>query len=399
MDSSKELFLKYIGQTSPYPIGLEVSRAEGCYLYDPSGKKYLDLISGFSVSNLGHCHPMITRAICDQAGLYLHTMVYGEVIQSPQFMYAKELVNSLPDNLNQVFFVNSGSEAVEGALKLAKRYTGKHELVCFKNAYHGSSHGALSVMGNEKFKTAFRPLLPSVRILDFNDMDSLNAISTATAAVIIEPIQAEAGIINGNPEFFKSLSNRCREVGALLLFDEIQTGFGRTGSLFAFEQLGVVPDILLLAKALGGGMPLGAFIASSEIMGTLTHHPVLGHMTTFGGHPVCCAAGLAALKIIKEQKLYARAAQLETLIRKKLHHPSILEIRGRGLLLGARLDSPERANRFFKLSLENGLLFDCFLFCDDCIRVAPPLIMTDREAEEMCERIMDVLDQTGRQPI
>lgn len=396
MDGSKELFLKYLGQTSPYPLGLEVSRAEGCYLYDPSGKKYLDLISGFSVSNLGHSHPRIIKAIREQAGLYLHTMVYGELIQSPQVMYAKELIKTLPESLNQVFFVNSGSEAVEGALKLAKRYTGRPELVCFTNAYHGSTHGALSVMGNETYKTAFRPLVPSIRILEFNNIDSLGAISINTAAVIIEPIQAEAGILTGETGFFKALSNRCEEVGALLLFDEIQTGFGRTGTLFAFEQLGVIPDILLLAKALGGGMPLGAFIASAEIMNTLTNNPVLGHTTTFGGHPVCCAAGLASLQIILEQMLFTRALNLEKLIRNKLHHPAILEIRGKGLLLAAKLDSEDRVHQFFNLSLEKGLLFDYFLFCKDSIRIAPPLVMSDAEAVEMCRLIIETLDLTGR---
>lgn len=396
MNGSKELFLKYLGQTSPYPLGLEVSRAEGCFLYDPSGKKYFDLISGFSVNNLGYSHPSVIKAIRHQASLYLHTMVYGELVQSPQVQYAKELVDNLPENLNRVFFTNSGSEAVEGALKLAKRYTGNHELVCFRNAYHGSTHGALSVMGNEMYKTAFRPLLPSVRILEFNSMDSLGAISKATAAVIIEPIQAEAGILTGEIDFFKALLNRCREVGALLLFDEIQTGFGRTGTLFAFEQLGIVPDILILAKALGGGMPLGAFIASSNIMNTLTYDPALGHITTFGGHPVCCAAGLASLQTIIQQKLFARAHHLEKLIRKKLIHPAILEIRGNGLLLAAKLDSRDRVERFFNLSLENGLIFDYFLFCKDSIRITPPLIISDEEAEEMCGRMIDTLDQTSR---
>ena len=395
MNGSKELFLKYLGQTSPYPLGLEVTRAEGCYIYDLSGKKYFDLISGFSVSNLGHSHPLIIQAVREQAGLYMHTMVYGELIQSPQVMYARELVDNLPESFNRVFFVNSGSEAVEGALKLAKRFTGRPELICFSNAYHGSTHGALSVMGNEMYKTAFRPLLPSVRILEFNNIQSLDAISAATAAVIIEPIQAEAGIITGEINFFKTLENRCREVGALLIFDEIQTGFGRTGTLFTFEQLGVIPDILLLAKALGGGMPLGAFIASADIMNTLTHHPVLGHITTFGGHPVCCAAGLASLQIILRQKLFTRALQLEKLIREKLKHTSILEIRGRGLLLAAKLDSPGRVNQFFNLSLENGLIFDFFLFCKDSIRIAPPLVMSDAEAEEMCKLIIQTLDQTA----
>ncbi len=395
MDGSKELFLKYLGQTSPYPLALEIARAEGCYLYDPSGRKYLDLISGFSVNNLGHSNPRIIKAIREQAGLYLHTMVYGELIQSPQVKYAMKLVDNLPERLNQVYFVNSGSEAVEGALKLAKRFTGKHELVCFENAYHGSTHGALSVMGSETYKTAFRPLLPSIKILKFNDPEALDAITEATACVIIEPIQAEAGILTAEPGFFKALLNRCREVGALLLFDEIQTGFGRTGSLFAFEQTGIVPDILLLAKALGGGMPLGAFIASSEIMSHLTHDPSLGHITTFGGHPVCCAAGLASLEIILEQKLYLRAGQLEKLIRENLRHPSILEIRGKGLLLAARLDSESRVNKFFDLSLKNGLIFDYFLFCKDSIRITPPLIMTDAEAMEMCKLITETLNQTG----
>ncbi|MFA6126021.1 MAG: aminotransferase class III-fold pyridoxal phosphate-dependent enzyme [Bacteroidales bacterium] len=395
MDGSKDLFLRYLGQTSPYPLGLEVSRAEGCYLYDPSGKKYLDLISGFSVSNLGHCNPAIIRAITEQAGRYMHTMVYGELIQSPQVKYAQALVGCLPETLNQVFFVNSGSEAVEGALKLAKRFTGRHELVCFSNAYHGSTQGALSVMGNEMYKTAFRPLIPSIRILEFNNMDSLEAISKDTAAVIIEPIQAEAGILSASKEFFKSLADRCREVGALLLFDEIQTGFGRTGTLFAFEDTGIVPDILLLAKALGGGMPLGAFIASSDIMHSLTHHPALGHITTFGGHPVSCAAGLASLRIILERKLHLRALVMEKLVRKNLVHHSILEIRGKGLLLAAKLDSPDRVTRFFDLSLRNGLLFDYFLFCNDSIRIAPPLVITEQEILEMCRRITDTLDQTN----
>ncbi len=395
MNGSKELFLKYLGQTSPYPLGLEVARAEGCYLYDPEGKKYLDLISGFSVNNLGHANPRIIKAICDQAGDYLHTMVYGELIQSPQVNYARLLVNNLPPELNQVYFVNSGSEAVEGALKLAKRVTHRHEIACFRNAYHGSTHGALSVMGNEMYKTAYRPLLPSIRILEFNYLPSLESISRATAAVIIEPIQAEAGILTAEPGFFKALRNRCSEVGALLIFDEIQTGFGRTGSLFAFEQTGIVPDILLLAKALGGGMPLGAFIASAEIMSQLTHHPALGHITTFGGHPVCCAAGMASLEIILEGKLYLRALELEKIIRRNLRHPSIIEIRGKGLLLAAKLDSETRVSRFFELSLKNGLIFDYFLFCKDSIRITPPLIMTDAEAAEMCERILDTLNQTG----
>ncbi len=395
MKSSKESFLKYLGQTSPYPIGLEIDHAEGCFVFDPEGNKYYDLISGFSVSNTGHSNPEIVEAIKCQAEKYLHTMVYGEYIQAPQVEYARALIHSLPEgSFDQVFFTNSGAEAVEGALKLAKRYTGRHELICFRNAYHGSTHGALSVMGSEFYKTAFRPLLPSVRILDFNDLTQLNQISQTTAAVIIEPIQAEAGIIPPAPGFLTALRDRCDTAGTLLLFDEIQTGFGRTGELFAFMHENAIPDILLLAKALGGGMPLGAFISSGKIMSVLSHDPVLGHLSTFGGHPVSCAAGLASLVIIKREQLAEKASQHEVFIRKKLQHPSILEIRGQGLMLALVLDSKERVDRFFKISLSQGLLFDYFLFCRDAIRVAPPLTISEEELSDLCTRIIETLEKT-----
>jgi acetylornithine/N-succinyldiaminopimelate aminotransferase len=395
MKSSKESFLKYLGQTSPYPIGLEIDHAEGCFVFDPEGNKYYDLISGFSVSNTGHSNPEIVEAIKCQAEKYLHTMVYGEYIQAPQVEYARALIHSLPEgSFDQVFFTNSGAEAVEGALKLAKRYTGRHELICFRNAYHGSTHGALSVMGSELYKTAFRPLLPSVRILDFNDFTQLNQISQTTAAVIIEPIQAEAGIIPPASGFLTALRDRCDTAGTLLLFDEIQTGFGRTGELFAFMHENVIPDILLLAKALGGGMPLGAFISSRKIMSALSHDPVLGHLSTFGGHPVSCAAGLASLAIIKREQLAEKASQHEVFIRKKLQHPSILEIRGQGLMLALVLDSKERVDRFFKISLSQGLLFDYFLFCRDAIRVAPPLTISEEELSDLCTRIIETLEKT-----
>lgn len=393
MTGYKDLFLKYLGQTSPFPIGLEIVGAEGCYLIDNQGNKILDLISGFSVSNLGHANPAVVQAIKSQVDQYLHTMVYGELVQSPQVKYAKRLIECLPGEFQQVFFVNSGSEAVEGALKLAKRFTGRHELVTFRNAYHGSTQGALSVMGNEVYKSRFRPLLPSVRILDFNDIDSLKAITNSTAAVIVEPLQAEAGILSATEEFMSLLSDRCRSTGALLLFDEIQTGFGRTGKLFAMEHFNVVPDILILAKALGGGMPLGAFIARSEIMQSLTNNPILGHITTFGGHPVSCAAGLAALDQIIELKLPQRAIEAEKMIRNQLAHPAIIEIRGKGLLLAARLRNKELVGKFFRLSVQNGLLYDYFLFCNDSIRIAPPLVISDAEILEMCDRIVRTLDQ------
>lgn len=393
MTDYKEFFLKYLGQTSPYPIGLEIVKAEGCYLIDPSGKRYFDLISGFSVSNTGHSNPAVIRAICDQAAKYLHTMVYGELVQAPQVDYASKLAGLLPESLSRVYFVNSGAEAVEGSLKLAKRFTGRHELVCFRNAYHGSTHGALSVMGSEEYKTSFRPLLPGIRILDFNVPDQLSQISEKTAAVIVEPIQAEAGIIVPGPGYLPDLALRCRETGTVLIFDEIQTGFGRTGQLFAFEKENVIPDILVLAKALGGGMPLGAFISSDEIMLTLTKNPVLGHVTTFGGHPVSCAAGLASLNCILDEDLARTAFEKGRLIRELIKHQHIKEIRGQGLLLAAKLDSPERVNGFFKRSLDNGLLFDYFLFCKDSIRIAPPLIITEEEIRELCRRILKTLDE------
>jgi len=395
MDRSKEFFLQYLGQTSPYPIGLEIDHASGVFVYDPTGKRYFDLISGFSVSNIGHGNPEVVQAIKDQTDKYLHTMVYGEYVQSPQVNYAKALISQLPAPLGQVFFTNSGAEAVEGALKLAKRYTGRHELICFKNAYHGSTQGALSVMGNEIYKRAFRPLIPSVKILDFNNFEQLKEISSGTAAVIVEPIQAEAGIITPAEGFLEALAGKCRETGTLLLLDEIQTGFGRTGRLFNFMWYKFVPDILILAKALGGGMPLGGFIASGEIMSTLTHDPMLGHLSTFGGHPVSCAAGLASLNYILNENLPSRALNLEKIIRSRLIHPTIRTIRGKGLMLAMIMDSEERVKRFFDLSLEQGLMFDYFLFCRDAIRVAPPLTITPEELDEMCSLILETLDKTG----
>jgi acetylornithine/succinyldiaminopimelate/putrescine aminotransferase len=394
MDNRKDQFLKYLGQTSPYPIGLEVDHASGCFIYDPNGKRYFDLISGFSVSNIGHGNPTVIKAIKDQADLYLHTMVYGEYVQAPQVQYAKALIDQLPSPLGQVYFTNSGAEAVEGALKLARRFTGRPELICFKNAYHGSTMGALSVMGAETFKRAFRPLIPSVTILDFNDFSQIGRITDNTAAVIIEPIQAEAGIIMPEKGFLEAVAERCKDTGALLLLDEIQTGFGRTGKLFNFSWYPIVPDILILAKALGGGMPLGAFIASAEMMSALTKDPVLGHVTTFGGHPVSCAAGLASLEFILRENLAKRSLELEEIIRKRLIHKFIRTVRGKGLLLVMIMDSEERVKRFFDLSLEQGLMFDYFLFCKDGIRITPPLTITTEELDELCSLILDTLDKT-----
>lgn len=392
MDSLKSDFLKYLGQTTPGPMGIEISHAEGCYLYSPSGDQYLDLISGFSVSNIGHHHPHVIEAIKKQADKYLHTMVYGEYIQSPQVEYAKLLVDHLPASLNQVFFVNSGSEAIEGAMKLAKRHTGRSQIISFRHAYHGSTHGALSLMGSERYKTAFRPLLPDTKQIEFNAADQLCQISKQTAAVFVEPIQAEAGIIEPTHDFLKKLKKRCLETGTLLVFDEVQTGFGRTGSLFALEQFEVEPDILVLAKALGGGLPLGAFIAPAEIMSDLSNQPALGHITTFGGHPLSCAAGMASLQVILDNKIYEKAKETGQYILENLNHPTITHKRGRGLLLGFQLQHKDQVEQFFRTCADFGFLFDLFLFDESSFRVAPPLIITPSETDDLIDRIQRSLD-------
>jgi len=385
--SQKQLFLQHVAQTSPAPLALEIVSAKGIYLNDISGKQYIDLISGISVSNIGHCHPEVVEAIKKQAETYMHLMVYGEYVQSPQVALAKALTDVLPANLNSVYFVNSGTEATEGALKLAKRYTSRSEIISFKNAYHGSTHGALSVMGSEEFKTSFRPLLPDVRIIEFNKEEDLQHITAKTACVIIEPIQGEAGIVAAKPSFLKRLRERCNETKTLLIVDEIQTGFGRTGILFAFEQYNVIPDILLLAKGMGGGMPIGAFIASKEIMNSLTHNPVLGHITTFGGHPVCCAAALANLNFIVKNKLSQRAKEIESIIKQTIKHPKIKELRVTGSL--AAIDFGDEALNMQTISkcIEAGIITDWFLFNTQSMRIAPPLIITDKELEKACKVI------------
>lgn len=393
MISEKHLFLQHVGQTNEAPLMLEIERAEGIYLYDKSGKKYIDLVSGVSVSNLGHGHPEIKEAIKKQVDNYTHLMVYGEYVQSSQVQYAKKLTDLLPEKLSSVYFVNSGSEAIEGSLKLAKRFTGRTEIVAFKNAYHGSTHGALSLMSDERFKRAFRPLLPDIRYLDFNSLNDLDQISEKTACVVVEPIQAEGGIIVPGIEFHKALRKRCDETGALLVFDEIQTGFGRTGSLFAFEQFGIVPDIMAIAKAMGGGMPIGAFVSSKEIMWNLTHNPALGHITTFGGHPVSAAAALASLNIISQKGFISKIKDKGDLFRKLLVHKNILEIRGKGLFLAVKLDSNKKMSKFYKLCLEEGIIFDLFLFCQDAFRIAPPLIISDEEIKIISNKLLDLLDK------
>ncbi len=398
MSNSRQLFLQHLGLTSPSPMLLEIERAEGVYMYGPGDKKYIDLISGVSVSNTGHCHPRIVEAIRKQAGTYSHLMVYGEIIQGPQVSYASKLAGLLPDPLECCYFVNSGSEAVEGALKLAKRFTGRTKILSFRNAYHGSTHGALSIQGSEKFKTAFRPLLPDVFLADFNDINSLELIDTNTACVIIEPVQAEAGVIAAVSSFLKALRDKCSASGALLVFDEIQTGFGRTGSLFSLQRYNVVPDILLLAKALGGGMPLGAFISSREIMSCLTFNPPLGHITTFGGHPVCCAAGEAALDVIIEENLIDNCIRRSAQFKSLLVHPAIKSLRGDGLLLAVETANSESVASIVSRAPRFGLLLDYFLFCNDSFRIAPPLTISEAEVKDACDRLFMLLDDVTSNP-
>lgn len=393
MLSNRQLFLLHLGQTSLSPLLVEVEKAEGIYLYGPQGKQYIDLISGVSVSNTGHRHPKVVEAVKKQVDLYMHLMVYGEMIQSPQVKYAERLTGLLPPGLDVCFFVNSGSEAVEGAIKLARKFTGRSRIIYFNNAYHGSTLGSLSVQGSEKYKSAFRPLIPDTFCIDFNDFTALSAINNHTACVIAEPVQAEAGVINPAEGFLQELRKRCSENGALLIFDEVQTGFGRTGSLFAFEKSGVIPDILVLAKALGGGMPLGAFLSSHEIMSSLSNNPELGHITTFGGHPVCCAAGLASLEVIIENNLAGLARQKSALFRKELVHPAITGIRGEGLLLAVRLQKPEFVRYSVANAPDHGIILDYFLFCENAFRIAPPLIIDDEEIITACRLIKNLLDE------
>ena len=392
MLTNRQLFLLHLGQTSMAPMMLEIVRAEGIYMYGPDGKKYIDLISGVSVSNTGHSHPRVVEAVKNQAGLYMHLMVYGEIIQSPQVKYAGRLTEILPPVLNCCYFVNSGSEAVEGALKLAKRFTGRSRIISFKNSYHGSTHGALSIQGSEFYRNAFRPLLPDTFQVSFNDDKSLDSIDNNTACVIIEPVQGEAGVIYPENDFLLKIRNRCNTTGALLIFDEIQTGFGRIGKMFAIDRFGVVPDILLLAKALGGGMPLGAFISSREMMSALVSNPSLGHITTFGGHPVCCAAGLASLDVIIDEKLSESCSAKSALFRKELGHPLISEVRGEGLLLAVQLIDPAYIQHVIAHAPDFGLVLDYFLFCNDSFRIAPPLIISEEEICIACSKLKMLLD-------
>lgn len=377
--NQRQLFLQHVAQTSTAPLAIDIRHAEGCYLTDAEGKKYLDLIGGISVAHVGHRNPEVIKAIQKQLDAYLHVMVYGEFIQTPQVQYAQLLTEHLPSSLNSVYFTNSGAEAVEGAMKLAKRVTGRTGIVAFKRSYHGSTQGALSIIGDEYWRNAYRPLLPGVDHLLYNDFDSLSLITSNTACVVVETVQAEAGVIAPKEGWLQALNNKCKKVGALLILDEIQAGFGRTGTLWAFEQFDVVPDILLLGKALGGGMPLGAFIADKVVMDHLTDNPVLGHITTFGGHPVCCAAGMAAMKELLAQSWKEEVTKKGELFRQLLVHPKIRSVNAIGLWLAVEFDSFETCKKIIDGCIADGLLTDWFLFAANALRISPPLLITEEE--------------------
>lgn len=393
MPNLRQLFLAHVAQTSDFPLGLEIESSEGMYLYDREGKAYLDLIAGIGVSSLGHRHPAIVDAVKKQVDRYLHTIVYGEFILSPQVQLASLLAEHLPAPLDSVYFVNSGTEATEGAMKLAKRYTGRHEFIAATRSYHGSTQGSASLMWPKDFTQAFHPLLPGIKHLDFNCDACLDRITNKTAAVILETVQAEWGIRRPRKKWLQAVRRRCDEVGALLILDEIQAGYGRTGSLWAFEQYDVVPDILLLAKGMGGGMPIGAFVAPKEVMHSLASDPILGHITTFGGHPVTTAAGLATLTTLLTTNYIAEVPAKEQLFLDLLKHPRILDVRSAGLWLAVELASFEEIQSVIAHCLQQGLITDWFLFNDRSLRIAPPLIINEAEIRKACAIILEGLDQ------
>ena len=381
-----------MAQTSPTPLALEIVKAEGTLLFDAIGKEYIDLIGGISVANTGHRHPKVIAAIQKQLEAYLHVMVYGEFVETPQVQYASLLTQHLPPSLNSVYFTNSGAEAVEGAMKLAKRKTGRTRIIAFKKSYHGSTQGALSVMGDEYWRNAFRPLLPDVLHLDYNSFESLEKITEDCACVITETVQAEAGIVVPSNEWMQALRKKCSDTGTLLLLDEIQTGFGRTGKLWGFEHFDIVPDILLSGKALGGGMPLGAFIADRNLMAALTTDPVLGHITTFGGHPVSCAAGMAALQVLVEEKLIDSVKKKEKLFRSLLIHPRIQSIQSFGLWLAVEFDSFETNKKIIDSCIQLGILTDWFLFASSSLRISPPLVISEEQIKKVSFAILKLLN-------
>jgi acetylornithine/N-succinyldiaminopimelate aminotransferase len=391
--NNRQLFFQHLAQTSTKPIGIEVASAEGIYIKDVQGKSFVDMIAGFSVCNIGHSHPDVIKAIQEQTSKYMHVIVYGEFIQAPQVQYAKALTSLLPENLQSVYFTSSGAEATEGAMKLAKRVTKRSKIISFTGGYHGSTQGALSVMGDEYFKNSFRPLLPDTLQLRYNNIEDLEQIDSSVACVIVEPVQAESGITPASKEWLAAIAEKCKQHCALLIFDEIQSGFGRTGSLFVFEQYGIIPDILLVGKALGGGLPLGAFISHPKMMALLTESPVLGHITTFGGNPVCCAAGDAALKVLQKSGWIEGVAAKETILINEMVHPAIIHRSYKGLWMSLQFKSEDIAKKIAATCVENGIITDWFLFAEDRIRIAPPLCITVAELSAAIVKIKESIDQ------
>jgi acetylornithine/succinyldiaminopimelate/putrescine aminotransferase len=389
----KEDFFKYQAQTTPHPLAIEISHAKGSYIYDKSGKEYLDFVAGVSANSLGHNHPKVTEAIKNQLDSYAHVMVYGEFIQKPQVDLCKLLAENSPENLNSVYITNSGTEATEGALKLVKRVTGRSEIIAAKNSYHGNTMGAMSVSGVEEQNQAFRPLIPGTKFIAFNCEFCLNKITKKTAAVILETIQGGAGFIEPRDYFLQKVKQKCEEMGALLILDEIQTGIGRTGTFWGFENYNVIPDIIITGKGLGGGMPIGAFISSFEMMALLKDNPKLGHISTFAGHPVIAAAGYATVKEILDQNLLSESIRKEKIIREHLKHPAIKEIRGKGLMLAAIVETPEIAAKIILTCLENNLILFFLLFEGSAMRISPPLTISDEELTKGCEIILKSIDQ------
>ncbi len=389
----KDDFLKYQAKTTPQPLGISIVKAKGVYLTDTEGKKYLDFVAGVSACSLGHCHPKVTRAIRKQSRKYLHLMVYGEFAQAPAVSLCKELVELLPHNHESVYLTNSGTEAIEGALKLAKRATGRSELIGAQNSYHGSTHGALSLLGSEHQKMRYRPLLPDTKFIRFNKEEDLKEITTKTAAVILETIQGGAGFILPEEGYLQKVKTRCQAVGALLILDEIQPGFGRTGKFFGFEHFNVTPDILVMGKGMGGGLPVGAFTASHELMRLLEDQPKLGHITTFGGNPLIAAACLATLREIRDSKLMHHIQTKEALIRRELEHDAIKEIRGTGLMLAPIFENSELANQIVLKSIDKGLMLFWLLWEKKAVRISPPLTITEKEIKKGCAILKSVIDE------
>ena len=396
-ENMRRLFFQKLAQTSGAPVGLQIVKAKGIYQYSVDGKEYIDLISGFNVANIGHANTAVIEAAKKQLDDYMHLIVYGEFIQSPQVEYAKLLTEHLPENLNTVYFTNSGAEATEGALKLAKRFTGRPNIIAFNKAYHGSTQGALSVMGDEYWRNAYRPLLPGIFHFDYGSNEVIDAIDRNTACIILETVQAESGVTRPTKEWLQAIRNRCTETGTLLILDEIQAGFGRTGTLWAFEQFDIVPDILLLGKALGGGLPLGAFISSNEIMKSLTHDPVLGHITTFGGNPVCCAAGKAAFEFLLNEDLMQTIAEKQSIIQNKMKHRAIQSLNTSGLWASLLFESTELNQAIIHRCIEKGIITDWFIFAPDRLRIAPPLIITQQQLETSCDKILEAIEEVVRE--